>query len=68
MHLIADAIRAGGARRAAIRDALAQVGRARPAYEGVTGRIAFDDNGDVPDKTVLVGVVRGDRIVLAEER
>jgi len=68
MHLLADAIRAGGARRAAIRDALAQLGHARPAYEGVTGRIAFDENGDVPDKTVLVGVVRGDRIVLAEGR
>ena len=68
VHLIADAIRAGGTRRAAIRDVLAQVGRSRPAYEGVTGRIAFDDNGDVPDKTVLVGVVRGGRIVLAEDR
>jgi len=68
VRLLADAIRAGGARRAAIRDALAQLGHARPAYDGVTGRIAFDDNGDVPDKTVLVGVVRGDRIVLAEER
>jgi len=68
VHLIAEAIRAGGARRAAIRDALAQLGHARAAYEGVTGRIVFDEHGDVPDKAVLVGVARGDRIVLAEER
>ncbi len=68
VHLLADAIRAGGTRRAAIRDLLSQVGRARPAFEGVTGRIAFDDNGDVPDKTVLVGVVRDGRLQLAGER
>jgi branched-chain amino acid transport system substrate-binding protein len=68
VYLLADAIRAGGTRRATIRDLLSQVGRARSAYEGVTGRIAFDDNGDVPEKTVLVGIVRGGRLQLAEER
>jgi len=68
VYLLANAIRAGGTRRAAIRDLLSQVGRARPVYDGVTGRIAFDDNGDVPEKTVFVGVVRGGRIQLAGDR
>lgn len=65
VYLIADAIRSAGSRRSAIREALAQVGHSRPAYEGVTGRITFDERGDVPDKTVLVGLVRDGRIVLA---
>ena len=65
VHLIADAIRDAGPRRAAIRDALSRLGRGRPAYDGVTGRITFDDNGDVPNKTVYVGVVRGGRLTLA---
>ncbi len=67
IHLIAQAIRENGPGQRAIRDALARVDSSR-SYEGVTGRIAFDDRGDVPDKTVVVGVVRGGRIVLAEGR
>lgn len=65
IHLIAQAIRDGGSSRREIRDALARIGQDRPPYEGVTGRVTFDANGDVPDKSVLVGVVRGGRIVLA---
>jgi branched-chain amino acid transport system substrate-binding protein len=66
VYIITEAIRAAGStNRAKIRDALAQLGHERPAYEGVTGRITFDARGDVPDKSVLVGVVRGGRIVLA---
>ena len=65
VYLVADAIRAAGTRRSGIRAALAQIGHSRPAFEGVTGRITFDDRGDVPDKAVLVGVVQGGRIVLA---
>jgi branched-chain amino acid transport system substrate-binding protein len=68
VHLVADAIRDAGTRRAAIRDALAAVGTSRPAYDGVTGRIAFDPRGDVPDKTVVIGVVREGRIVPVETR
>jgi len=68
LHLIADAVRARGADRAAIRDYLASIGTAGgpPAYDGVTGRIQFDAGGDVRDKSVVVGVVRGGRIVLAD--
>jgi ABC-type branched-subunit amino acid transport system substrate-binding protein len=39
------------------------VGGSRPAFEGVTGRIAFDSAGDVPDKAVVIGVVRNGRLV-----
>ena len=66
VHLIADAIHDAGTSRAAIRDALAAVGTSRAAYDGVTGRIAFDRRGDVTDKTVVIGVVRAGRIVPAE--
>jgi branched-chain amino acid transport system substrate-binding protein len=68
VYLIADAIRAAGTRRSAIRAALAAVGHGRPAYDGVAGRVVFDENGDVRDKSVLVGVVRGGRLVLAGDR
>jgi ABC-type branched-subunit amino acid transport system substrate-binding protein len=57
VNLLARAIAQVGADRRAIRDYLAQVGRGRPAYEGVTGTIAFDSLGDVPAKTVVIGVV-----------
>jgi branched-chain amino acid transport system substrate-binding protein len=60
VHLVAAALREGGPRRAALRDAVA-----RTVYEGVTGRITFDERGDVPDKVVHVGVVRGGRLVAA---
>lgn len=70
VHLIADAIRARGASRRAIRDYLATVGATGgvAAYEGVTGRIEFNELGDVPSKSVVVGVIRGGRIVLADSR
>ena len=61
--LLARALEQGGASRSAIRDYLATVGRGRPAYEGVTGRIAFDDKGDVPDKPITIAVVRGGRLI-----
>ncbi|HEY2806851.1 MAG TPA: ABC transporter substrate-binding protein [Gemmatimonadales bacterium] len=64
IHIIAQAIRDAGTGRSAIRDALARLGKDRPVYEGVTGRISFDDRGDVPNKSVVVGVVRGGQIVM----
>jgi len=61
--LLARALEQSGASRPALREYLAQVGRGRPAYEGVTGRIAFDEKGDVPDKPITIAVVRGGRLV-----
>lgn len=65
VHLLARAIEAVGPDRAAIREYLAGVGTRTPAFEGVTGTIAFDQNGDVPDKDVVIGVVRDGRLVTA---
>jgi branched-chain amino acid transport system substrate-binding protein len=59
IHLIAAAVTAVGTDRERVRDWLAGVGTEQPAFEGVTGRIAFDENGDVPDKRIAVGVIRG---------
>jgi branched-chain amino acid transport system substrate-binding protein len=65
IKLVAQAIREVGTDRRAIRDYLARVGAEGgvAAYEGVSGRIAFDRNGDVPGKEVAMGVVRGGKLV-----
>jgi branched-chain amino acid transport system substrate-binding protein len=63
VYLLARAIERVGTDRTAIRDYLARVGNSEPAYDGVTGRIAFDAGGDVPNKPVVIGVVRSGRIV-----
>jgi branched-chain amino acid transport system substrate-binding protein len=68
VYLIAQAIEAVGPHRARVRDYLAGVGTATPAFEGVTGRIAFDEYGDVPAKDVTIGVVRRGRLVAAAGR
>jgi branched-chain amino acid transport system substrate-binding protein len=68
VYLLARAIAEAGVDRGRVRDYLATVGTSTPAFEGVTGRIAFDQNGDVPDKDVVIGVVRGGRLVSAPER
>jgi branched-chain amino acid transport system substrate-binding protein len=67
VHLLAAAVQSEGADRVAIRRYLETVGRAggRPAFEGVSGNIAFDANGDVVNKPVAVGQVRGGRLVTA---
>ncbi|HET7040546.1 MAG TPA: ABC transporter substrate-binding protein, partial [Gemmatimonadales bacterium] len=54
VNLLAKIIADVGTDRRKIRDALAQVGTGRPAYDGVSGRIAFDSVGDVPEKQVLI--------------
>ena len=63
VQLLARAVAAAGPDRRAVRDYLARVGTDLPAYDGVTGSIAFDANGDVPAKPVIIGVVQGGRLV-----
>jgi ABC-type branched-subunit amino acid transport system substrate-binding protein len=41
-----------------VRRALAGVGSLSPAFEGVTGTVAFDGSGDVPNQNVYIGLVR----------
>ncbi|HYD53017.1 MAG TPA: branched-chain amino acid ABC transporter substrate-binding protein [Gemmatimonadaceae bacterium] len=52
--LIGRAVHDVGPDRRRVRDWIAAVGRSKPAYVGVTGRIAFDEHGDPIDKPVLV--------------
>lgn len=59
IHLLARLIGEVGTDRRALRNALAEVGRSRPAYDGVGGRISFDSLGDVPDKPVVIAQARG---------
>jgi branched-chain amino acid transport system substrate-binding protein len=68
VFLLARAIGEGGASRRAIRARLAEVGHAKPAFDGVTGVIAFDANGDVAAKTVVMGVARGGHLVTQAEQ
>jgi branched-chain amino acid transport system substrate-binding protein len=68
VFLLAQAIDAGATSRRALRDYLTRVGHGRAQFDGVTGAIAFDANGDVPTKTVVIGVVRGGRLVTQAEQ
>jgi branched-chain amino acid transport system substrate-binding protein len=63
VQLLARVFTAAGTDRRAVRDYLARVGAGVPAYDGVTGMIAFDARGDVPAKPVVVGVVRDGRLI-----
>jgi branched-chain amino acid transport system substrate-binding protein len=50
----------------AIRAAVARIGQADPAFEGVTGEIAFDENGDVPRQRVVIGRVESGQVRAVE--
>jgi branched-chain amino acid transport system substrate-binding protein len=63
LYLLKDAIEHGGTGRRAVRDYVAAIGISRPKFEGVSGSIQFDRNGDVVGKEVAVGVVRGGQLV-----
>jgi branched-chain amino acid transport system substrate-binding protein len=62
--LLAHAANEVGVEREKIRDYLAEVGSGRPAYQGVSGAIAFDPNGDPLGKSFAVGRISGDAIEL----
>lgn len=68
VHLLARVLRVRGVDREAVREGLARVGTEEPAFPGVTGTIAFDDRGEVPEKDVVIGVVRDGRLVTVGER
>jgi branched-chain amino acid transport system substrate-binding protein len=40
-----------------LRNWVGEVGQRRPAFQGVTGEIGFDDNGDVPRLRVLIAQI-----------
>jgi branched-chain amino acid transport system substrate-binding protein len=65
VYLLRDVIARAGTTRQAIRRELAQVGSRAPAFRGVTGLVAFDAKGDVPNQAVYIGVVHNGAVRLA---
>lgn len=65
--LLAHAIGVVGTDRKELRDYVASIGSGAPAFEGVTGTIRFDENGDAVGKDVLIGIVRDGRVVTVGE-
>jgi branched-chain amino acid transport system substrate-binding protein len=65
VYLLRDVIAKAGPKREDVRRELARVGTAAPAFHGVTGTVAFDAKGDVPNQTVYIGVVRDGTVRLA---
>jgi branched-chain amino acid transport system substrate-binding protein len=68
MYLLRDALLRAGPDRRALRNAVAEVGRTTPPFNGVTGSIAFDENGDVPQLNIQIGIVRNGTLRPAEAR
>ncbi len=65
IYLLRGVIARAGTDRQAVREALAGVGTSSPAYGGVTGIVAFDKAGDVPEQNVYIGMVRGGTVEVA---
>jgi branched-chain amino acid transport system substrate-binding protein len=65
VNVVLHAIGQGASTRAGVRDFVAGIGTESPAYTGVTGAIAFDENGDAVNKDVAVGMIRSGRLVSA---
>jgi branched-chain amino acid transport system substrate-binding protein len=57
IYLLRDIIARVGTERSAVRRELAGLGAATPPFEGVTGSVAFDANGDVSNQNVYIGLV-----------
>jgi len=68
VYLLRDVLAKSGPKRADVRRALAQVGTALPAFRGVTGVVAFDMRGDVPNQAVYMGVVHDGAVRLAGQQ
>lgn len=68
VYLLRDALLRAGTDRQALRDAVADIGQGAPAFQGLTGEIAFDQNGDVPQLDIQIGVVRNGALRPAEGR
>lgn len=65
VYLLRDVIARAGTKRKDVRRALARIGSESPAFKGVTGTVAFDLRGDVPNQTVYIGMVRDGAVRLA---
>jgi branched-chain amino acid transport system substrate-binding protein len=65
VYLLRDVIERAGSDRAAVRRELARVGTGTPPFKGVTGTVAFDIRGDVPNQAVYIGEVQDGAVRLA---
>jgi branched-chain amino acid transport system substrate-binding protein len=65
VYLLRDVIAKAGVDREAIRRELARVGTTSAPFHGVTGTVAFDSKGDVPNQAVYIGTVRDGVVRLA---
>jgi branched-chain amino acid transport system substrate-binding protein len=68
VYLLRDVLERAGSKRADVRRELAKVGSENPAFRGVTGTVAFDSKGDVPNQAVYIGVVDDGAVRLASGR
>jgi branched-chain amino acid transport system substrate-binding protein len=68
VYLLRDVLIEAGTDRKAVRRALARVGSEAPAFTGVTGTVAFDMRGDVPNQTVYIGIVQDGEVRLASSQ
>lgn len=68
VYLLRHVLAKSGPKRSDVRRTLAQIGTSLPAFEGVTGKVAFDMRGDVPNQTVYIGVVRDGGVHLASHQ
>lgn len=64
LYLLKDVIARAGTKRADVRRVLAGVGSVTPPFEGVTGTVAFDANGDVPNQNVYIGLVQHGQVTV----
>lgn len=65
IHLLRDVIARVGSSRKDVSRALAGVGSETPPFEGVTGVVAFDAAGDVPEQNVYIGRVSAGAVEVA---
>jgi branched-chain amino acid transport system substrate-binding protein len=65
VYLLRQVIARAGPDREAIRRELAKVGSGAPSFKGVTGTVAFDARGDVPNQPVYIGVIHDGAVHLA---
>jgi branched-chain amino acid transport system substrate-binding protein len=59
VYLLRDLLRSGRVTRRALLDALVTLGETRPPFQGVTGMLGFDGEGDLARMPVLIGTVQG---------
>lgn len=67
LYLLREVIGSAGTGRRAIQMALTSLGEDIPPYQGVTGILAYDGQGDLARMPVLIAAVRDGAIVLMDQ-